>query len=147
MLKGVDVVLFDIQDVGARFYTYISTMSLVMEACAENKIPAKADSIAGLQYVTLNNAPYQFDGDGLLVHVTAQRRDVPKDEYSDLKTEIFSKGQPCLRASPLVKRLGWAVHHDADEKVGLVAVGSDRFEELLTDARITKHTGMRNKRA
>ena len=35
-LKGVDVVVFDIQDVGARFYTYISTMSYVMEACAEN---------------------------------------------------------------------------------------------------------------
>lgn len=38
-LKGVEVVLFDIQDVGVRFYTYISTMSLVMEACAENGIP------------------------------------------------------------------------------------------------------------
>lgn len=38
-LKGVDVVVFDIQDVGARFYTYISTMSYVMEACGELKIP------------------------------------------------------------------------------------------------------------
>ena len=36
-LKDVDVVLFDIQDVGARFYTYISTMFYVMEACAENQ--------------------------------------------------------------------------------------------------------------
>jgi uncharacterized protein YbbC (DUF1343 family) len=35
-LKGVDVVLYDIQDVGVRFYTYISTMTYVMEACAEN---------------------------------------------------------------------------------------------------------------
>ena len=35
-LEDVDIVLFDIQDVGARFYTYISTMSYVMEACAEN---------------------------------------------------------------------------------------------------------------
>jgi uncharacterized protein YbbC (DUF1343 family) len=34
-LADVDVVVFDIQDVGARFYTYISTMSYVMEACAE----------------------------------------------------------------------------------------------------------------
>ena len=37
-LAGVDIVIFDIQDVGARFYTYISTMSYVMEACAENKV-------------------------------------------------------------------------------------------------------------
>lgn len=35
MLKDVDVLVFDVQDVGARFYTYISTMSLAMEASAE----------------------------------------------------------------------------------------------------------------
>lgn len=38
-LAGIDVVVFDIQDVGARFYTYLSTMTLVMEACAEAGIP------------------------------------------------------------------------------------------------------------
>ncbi len=38
-LSGVDVVIYDIQDVGVRFFTYISTMHLVMEACAENHIP------------------------------------------------------------------------------------------------------------
>lgn len=38
-LKGIDVVVFDIQDVGARFYTYISSLHYVMEACAENGIP------------------------------------------------------------------------------------------------------------
>jgi len=38
MLAGIDVLIFDIQDVGARFYTYISTMSLCMEAAAENNI-------------------------------------------------------------------------------------------------------------
>lgn len=37
-LKGIDIVLFDIQDVGARFYTYISTMTYLMESCAENQI-------------------------------------------------------------------------------------------------------------
>lgn len=39
MLQGIDVILFDLQDVGVRFYTYISTMSYVMEAAAENRIP------------------------------------------------------------------------------------------------------------
>lgn len=38
-LKGLDIVIFDIQDVGVRFYTYISTLHYVMEACAENNIP------------------------------------------------------------------------------------------------------------
>lgn len=38
-LKDVDIVLFDLQDVGVRFYTYISTLHYVMEACAEANIP------------------------------------------------------------------------------------------------------------
>lgn len=36
-LSGIDIVIFDIQDVGCRFYTYISTLHYVMEACAENR--------------------------------------------------------------------------------------------------------------
>lgn len=36
MLRNVDVIIFDIQDVGVRFFTFISTMHYVMEACAEN---------------------------------------------------------------------------------------------------------------
>lgn len=38
-LEGIDLMLFDLQDVGTRFYTYISTLHYVMEACAENHIP------------------------------------------------------------------------------------------------------------
>lgn len=37
-LKGIDIMIFDIQDVGVRFYTYISTLHYVMQACAENNI-------------------------------------------------------------------------------------------------------------
>ncbi|MGN6181474.1 MAG: exo-beta-N-acetylmuramidase NamZ family protein, partial [Mucilaginibacter sp.] len=37
-LQGIDLMIFDIQDVGARFYTYISTLHYVMEACAENNV-------------------------------------------------------------------------------------------------------------
>ena len=39
VLKDIDLILFDLQDVGVRFYTYISSMHYVMEACAENSIP------------------------------------------------------------------------------------------------------------
>jgi uncharacterized protein YbbC (DUF1343 family) len=37
-LKGIDTLIFDIQDVGCRFYTYTSTMGLTLEAAAENKL-------------------------------------------------------------------------------------------------------------
>ena len=39
LLRDVDIVVFDLQDVGVRFYTYLSTMHYVMEACAENNTP------------------------------------------------------------------------------------------------------------
>jgi len=38
-LKDIELMIFDIQDVGARFYTYISSLHYIMEACAENDIP------------------------------------------------------------------------------------------------------------
>lgn len=38
-LENIDVLVFDLQDVGARFYTYISSLHYIMEACAEKNIP------------------------------------------------------------------------------------------------------------
>lgn len=38
-LKGIELMIFDLQDVGVRFYTYLSTLHYVMEACAESNIP------------------------------------------------------------------------------------------------------------
>lgn len=38
-LKHIDVVVFDIQDVGVRFFTYLSTLHLVLEACADSEVP------------------------------------------------------------------------------------------------------------
>lgn len=38
-LEGIDLLIFDLQDVGCRFYTYISTLHYVMQACAENNVP------------------------------------------------------------------------------------------------------------
>jgi uncharacterized protein YbbC (DUF1343 family) len=37
-LQGIDILIFDLQDVGARFYTYISHLHYIMEACAENNV-------------------------------------------------------------------------------------------------------------
>jgi uncharacterized protein YbbC (DUF1343 family) len=54
-LSGIDLVVFDIQDVGVRFYTYVSTMHYVMEACAEN----------GIEFVVLDRPnPNGFYVDG-----------------------------------------------------------------------------------
>jgi len=39
MLKGIDILVFDMQDIGVRYYTYVSTLTLAMESAAENGIP------------------------------------------------------------------------------------------------------------
>lgn len=53
MLNGIDVLIFDIQDIGARFYTFISTMYYVIQAGAENNIPVlildRPNPIGGLK--------------------------------------------------------------------------------------------------
>ncbi|OFY36280.1 MAG: hypothetical protein A2X17_03165, partial [Bacteroidetes bacterium GWF2_41_61] len=38
LMKTIDVLVYDLQDVGVRFYTYLTTMARMMEACAENKV-------------------------------------------------------------------------------------------------------------
>src|SRR5262245_19686373 len=52
-LKGIDTLVYDIQDIGCRFYTYISTLGLVMEAAAENKVKVvvldRPNPIGGLE--------------------------------------------------------------------------------------------------
>ncbi|MBW8331274.1 MAG: DUF1343 domain-containing protein [Prolixibacteraceae bacterium] len=63
MLKDVDVLVYDIQDIGCRSYTYISTMGLAMEAAAENNIEMvvldRPNPVGGLK-VEGNLAEHQF---------------------------------------------------------------------------------------
>ena len=53
MLEGIDTLVFDIQDIGARFYTYISTMGMAMQAAADNGLDFvvldRVNPISGLQ--------------------------------------------------------------------------------------------------
>ena len=63
-LEGIDVVIFDIQDVGTRFYTYLTTMCYVMEACAEN----------GRQFIVMDRPnPNGFYVDGPILDTAKYR--------------------------------------------------------------------------
>lgn len=124
---------------------YTNTLILPSQDCkAIAKMPAKPGSVAGLQYEMLGRTP--LTSDDLLVAVTAARREIPKDEHDALRADLFSRGQPCLRASPLVKTHGWAVHHDADAKVTLIDPTSEQFAELMADDSVTKVNGMKSRR-
>ncbi len=63
-LEGIDIVIFDIQDVGTRFYTFLTTMCYVMEACAEN----------GKQYIVMDRPnPNGYYVDGPILDTSAYR--------------------------------------------------------------------------
>jgi hypothetical protein len=84
--------------------------------------------------------------DDLLFDVHAERTGIGEGEREAARAGYFSKGQACLRASPLVKTMGWALHHDEHGRVGLVNPASAEFEALMARDDITKLSGMRLKR-
>ena len=70
MLRDVDVLVFDVQDIGARFYTYISTMGLAMQAAAK----------AGILFLVLDR-PNPLDGNTVSGHVLEKRYDSFVGQY------------------------------------------------------------------
>lgn len=59
---------------------------------------------------------------------------------------LFVKPQACLRSSPLTKRYGWGIHHDARSRVALIPLGSDDYRRLSEDPSIAQLTALRSRR-
>ena len=131
---------------------YQGTFIQVAEDCpvtaAEPPVAGnRGPTVASLQYDLLADHPYEFTSDDVLFGVHAIRTEIPDAEREAARAEFFAKDQACLRASPLGKRYGWGVHHDADGKVALVPVGSDRYRELAADPSLKQLKAMRSSRA
>jgi len=62
------------------------------------------------------------------------------------KQKFFSKGQACLRCSPLAKKNGFGIFHNHDSKVKLIPVESEEYQELLKDDSVKKIKAMKSKR-
>lgn len=122
---------------------YRSTLITVAEDCLVVEVtpPDRAGSVARLQYEMLRDAPYSLTSDDLLLAVDKAR-------FGDFDAaEWAAKPRACLRASPLVKRHGFGLHHDDHGRVALVPMGSDAYSRLLADSSVAKRPGMRNRRA
>ncbi|MFV3131667.1 DUF6157 family protein [Niveispirillum sp. KHB5.9] len=102
--------------------------------------PAKPGTIAERQFALLAQNPYQLTSDALLLAVENERKQPVTAET------FFAKPQACLRASPLVKKQGYGLHHDAEGCVALVPVESETYANLLADASVIKRPGMRSAR-
>lgn len=110
--------------------------------------PVKGDtrSVANIQYEMISKHPYKYTSDDVLFQVYAERNDLTKSEYAKAREQFFSKGQPCLRASPLTKRYGWGVHADKDGKIALVGCETKEYKKFLTDKDLKIVKAMKSKR-
>lgn len=102
--------------------------------------PMKPETIAGREHAILNAAPYSMTSDELLLAIENER----KGPISGV--EFFSKPRACLRASPLVKKHGFGLHHDAEGKIALVPMESEEYARLLAATAVEKRPGMRSSR-
>lgn len=129
---------------------YINTFIEVAEDCpvSHSQIPPekKEKTLANLQYEKMIKHPYQYSSDDIIFECYAIKNDISDNEKENERHIFFSKGQPCLRTSPLAKRYGFGIHHNEEGKVALFPVESEDYQRLLKDPLITKTIAMRSKR-
>lgn len=129
---------------------YINTLIEAAEDCPafQAQIPPekKEKTLANLQYEKLIKNPYQYSSDDLIFECYAIKNKISENEKEKEREKFFSKGQPCLRCSPLAKKYGFGFHHNSEGKVALVAIESEAYQTLLNDSSIAKTKAMRSKR-
>lgn len=106
----------------------------------------KPGSIAAIQLELLQAQPYGLTSDDLLFEVYARRNAVADADRASARAAFFGKPQACLRASPLVKKHGWGIHHDAESRIAAVAVDSEAYAELKARTDLKQTVGMRSRR-
>lgn len=112
------------------------------------KPASKADkkTIAEMQYDLISKNPYKYTSDDIIFQVFADRNDLTKAEYKQAREQFFSKGQACLRASPLTKTYGFGIHSDSKGKIALYGLETDEYQKFLSDSEIKKVKAMRTSR-
>ena len=130
---------------------YFDTFILVSDDCpvAGSEVPpVKAKpTIAKIQFDLLHEHPYKFTSDDLLFRAYALKNDIAEVEWKEAREQFFSKGQACMRASPLTKRYGWGVHSDAEGRIALIGMESEEYDRFVKDDRVRKVKAMRNSQA
>lgn len=99
---------------------------------------------ANIQFEMIMEHPYQFTSDDVLFQCFAQKNKIPRSGLKTAREQFFSKGQACLRASPLTKRYGWGVHSNGEGKIALYGVGTKEYRKFLADAGLKTVKAMRS---
>ena len=110
--------------------------------------PMKGDkrTVANLQFDMLYEHPYEYTSDDVLLSVYALRNEIKKSELKAARAEFFSKGQPCMRTSPLTKRYGWGVHSDAEGRIAIYPCESAEYKKFSKDKKLQVVKAMKTSR-
>ncbi|MEO8532977.1 MAG: DUF6157 family protein [Flavobacterium sp.] len=130
---------------------YENTFIEVAEDCPalSGEIPKQktdAKTIAGIAFEMISRHPYKYSSDDVLFQVFADKNDLTKTEYKEAREKFFSKGQACLRASPLTKRYGWGIHNNENGKIALFGRETEEYKKLLKDENLKVVKAMRSSR-
>lgn len=128
---------------------YFNTFITVAGDCpvATGTEPAGEMSVASLQYRLLWETPYARTSDDLIFEVYALRNGVAEADREAARTAFFLKPQACLRASPLVKRFGWGLHHDEAGRLAAYGVETEDYRALARRSDLAILSGMRSRRS
>ncbi|MFB9079619.1 DUF6157 family protein [Flavobacterium procerum] len=111
------------------------------------KPPSKEKkTVAEMQYALIAKNPYKYTSDDILFQVFADRNDLTKNEYKEAREQFFSKGQTCLRASPLTKTYGFGIHSNNEGKIALFGMETDEYQKFLKDSEVKKVKAMKSNR-
>jgi hypothetical protein len=130
---------------------YFDTFIEVAEdtkATSGTKPPSKGGkkTVAEMQYDLIAQNPYKYSSDDILFQIFADRNDVTKAEYKQAREQFFSKGQPCLRTSPLTKTYGFGIHCDSNGKIALYGMETNEYQKFATDTKTKKVKAMKSGR-
>jgi Family of unknown function (DUF6157) len=130
---------------------YYNTFIEMAEDCPISSAevpPLKKDtpSVANLQFDMMMGNPYKYTSDEVIFSIHALRNGIVGNLEAE-RAAFFSKGQACLRASPLPKRYAWGVHHNSEGKVALYPAESVEYQQFVADATLKHTKAMRSKKA
>ncbi|WP_312716562.1 DUF6157 family protein [Sphingobacterium multivorum] len=129
---------------------YFNTL---IEAAADTKVvkgtipPSKSNkTVAERQYELIASAPYQYTSDDIIFQVYAERRDLTPDESPEARAVFFSRGQACLRASPLTKTYVYGIHSNSEGRIALYGMETAIYQKFVADDNTAKVKAMRSTR-
>ncbi len=130
---------------------YYNTFIEIAEDCPVDfgDMPASGKekkTVAEMQYDLIAKHPYRFTSDEVVFRIFAEKKDLLPSEYEQARSDFFSKGQPCLRASPLGKRYGFGIHYDPEGRMALYGAETAEYKQFMADPAVKKLKAMRTSR-